>query len=100
MWLPVDIPSDAFVVNVGDFRCDPADIEHRPMVNTENERITIAMFFNPRLDAEVGPAASLLNPANPAPFRRMDDDGRLCHGVLRTPCERKVLLDMPKEPQT
>ncbi|KAK4399302.1 Codeine O-demethylase [Sesamum angolense] len=35
-------------------------IEHRAAVNSEKERITIAMFFNPKLKAQIGPSPSLL----------------------------------------
>ncbi|GKD92594.1 codeine O-demethylase-like protein [Tanacetum coccineum] len=35
-------------------------IEHRATVNAMKERISLAMFFNPKLEANVGPAKSLL----------------------------------------
>ncbi|KAF5810787.1 putative codeine 3-O-demethylase [Helianthus annuus] len=35
-------------------------IEHRATVNAMNERISFATFFNPKLEAKVGPAKSLL----------------------------------------
>nr|POE48439.1 codeine o-demethylase [Quercus suber] len=46
-------------------------IEHRANVNSEKERISIAMFFNPKFEAEFGPASSMLNPNNPPLFRRV-----------------------------
>lgn len=46
-------------------------IEHRATVNSEKERISIAMFFNPKLEAEIGPAKSLLNTKTPALFKRI-----------------------------
>lgn len=35
-------------------------IEHRATVNSEKERISIAMFFNPNFEAYVGPSPALL----------------------------------------
>lgn len=46
-------------------------IEHRAAVNKEKERISIAMFFNPKSGAEIGPVKSLLNSENPPLFKTM-----------------------------
>lgn len=70
-------------------------IEHRAMVNAESERISIAMFFNPKLDAEVGPAASLVSPKNPAHFRRITM-GRYVKGFFAQPMNGKSYLDRMK----
>lgn len=40
-------------------------IEHRATVNSERERITMAMFFNCKYEAEVGPSPSLLMKQRP-----------------------------------
>ncbi|KAK4788079.1 hypothetical protein SAY86_019398 [Trapa natans] len=97
MWFPVDIPDDAFIVNMGDIMeiisngAYPS-IEHRAMVNTESERISIAMFFNPRLDAQVGPAASLVSPKSPARFRRFIMD-EYVKGFFAHPMNGKSYLN-------
>nr|GMD06577.1 protein SRG1-like [Ipomoea batatas] len=74
MWIPVKPLPDAFVVNIGDILEILSNgiyrsIEHRAVVNSEEERLSIATFFNPRLDAELGPAPTLITPQNPAQFR-------------------------------
>jgi isopenicillin N synthase-like dioxygenase len=46
-------------------------IEHRATVNSEKERISIAMFFSPKFEAEIGPATSMLTPQNPPLFKRI-----------------------------
>jgi isopenicillin N synthase-like dioxygenase len=48
--------------------------EHRATVNSEKERISIAMFFLPQLQYEIGPAISLTNPENNNPplFKRIE----------------------------
>ena len=46
-------------------------IEHRATVNAAKERISIAMFFNPKSSAQIKPAASLINPQNPPLFKQV-----------------------------
>nr|GMD08278.1 protein SRG1-like [Ipomoea batatas] len=79
MWIPVKPLPDAFVVNIGDILEILSNgiyrsIEHRAVVNSEEERLSIATFFNPRLDAELGPAPTLITPQNPAQFRTVGKD--------------------------
>ncbi|XP_030971841.1 protein SRG1-like [Quercus lobata] len=76
VWIPVNFLPNAFVVNMGDILEILSNglynsIEHRANVNPEKERISIAMFFNPKFEAEFGPASSMLNPNNPPLFRRV-----------------------------
>ncbi|KAL6137855.1 hypothetical protein ACLB2K_063144 [Fragaria x ananassa] len=64
VWFPVSFDHGAFVVNVGDILEILSDgvyksIEHRVTVNSEKERISIAMFFLPKVDAEIGPVTAL-----------------------------------------
>ncbi|XWS12437.1 hypothetical protein CRYUN_Cryun37aG0088700 [Craigia yunnanensis] len=46
-------------------------IEHRATVNSEKERLSIATFYSPKLEGEMGPAPSLITPETPANFKRM-----------------------------
>ena len=46
-------------------------IEHRATVNSVKERISIAMFFSPKFESEVGPSTTLINPKNPPLFKRI-----------------------------
>ncbi|XP_020237176.1 protein SRG1 [Cajanus cajan] len=73
MWIPVKPLSNAFVINVGDILEIMTNgiyrsIEHRATVNSEKERISIATFHSPRLNAVIGPAQSLITPERPAAF--------------------------------
>lgn len=43
-------------------------IEHRATVNATTERISLAMFFNPKLEADVGPAKSLTKNTGDTPL--------------------------------
>ncbi|CAL5410071.1 unnamed protein product [Camellia sinensis] len=76
MWVPVKPLSEAFVVNIGDIleivtNGTYRSIEHRAVVNSSKERQSIATFYNPRLDGEMGPAPSLISPQTPARFKRI-----------------------------
>ncbi|KAK4489248.1 hypothetical protein RD792_005045 [Penstemon davidsonii] len=78
VWMPVHFIPDAFVVNLGDVIEILSNglyksTEHRAAVNSEKERISIAMFFNPKFEAQVGPSPSLLI-NNPPIFRSMQMD--------------------------
>ncbi|PRQ50343.1 putative codeine 3-O-demethylase [Rosa chinensis] len=69
-WFPVIFNHGAFVVNVGDILEILSDglyksIEHRVIVNPEKERISIAMFFMPKLESEIGPVTALRDPQKP-----------------------------------
>ncbi|KAL3376963.1 hypothetical protein AABB24_003406 [Solanum stoloniferum] len=75
-WIPVPYLPDAFVVNIGDILEIVTNgiyksIEHRAIVNKDKERISIATFLSPKLNGDLGPAASLLNPQSPAQYRRI-----------------------------
>lgn len=49
-------------------------IEHRAIVNSSKERLSVATFYSSNLDSELGPAISLIGPTNPPIFRRMAID--------------------------
>ncbi|XVF79118.1 hypothetical protein PTKIN_Ptkin14bG0193900 [Pterospermum kingtungense] len=75
-WISVKPLPNAFIVNVGDVlemvtNGAYRSIEHRATVNSERERLSIATFYNPRYEGEVGPAPSLISPQKPALFRTL-----------------------------
>lgn len=55
------------IVSNGAYR----SIEHRGVVNSEKERLSLATFFMPRIDAEMSPAPSIITPENPAQFKKI-----------------------------
>ncbi|CAM8918570.1 unnamed protein product [Rhodiola kirilowii] len=75
-WVSVKPISNAFVVNIGDVLEIASNgayrsIEHRGVVNSEKERLSLATFFLPRIDGEIGPAKSIVTPENPAKFNKI-----------------------------
>ncbi|MFS8003166.1 putative codeine 3-O-demethylase [Helianthus anomalus] len=76
IWMPVKPLPNSFIVNIGDTLEMVTNglyksIEHRAIVNSEKERLSIATFFAPKLDGEIGPASSLITPENPPKFKRV-----------------------------
>lgn len=75
-WIPVKPIHNAFVVNIGDIMEIVSNgvyrsIEHRAVVNSTKERLSVAAFHSTNLDAEIGPAHSLISPPHkPALYRR------------------------------
>ncbi|GKU94296.1 hypothetical protein SLEP1_g7811 [Rubroshorea leprosula] len=75
-WIPIKPLPNAFVINIGDILEIVSNgiyrsIEHRATANSEKERLSIATFYAPKLDGDLGPAPSLVTPETPALFRRM-----------------------------
>ncbi|WCJ32347.1 2-oxoglutarate (2OG) and Fe(II)-dependent oxygenase superfamily protein [Euphorbia peplus] len=75
-WIPIKALPNAFIINIGDILEIMTNgiypsIEHRATVNSEKERMSIATFFSPNNEAEIGPALSCINPEYPCLFRRI-----------------------------
>ncbi|WCJ32346.1 2-oxoglutarate (2OG) and Fe(II)-dependent oxygenase superfamily protein [Euphorbia peplus] len=75
-WVSVNPLPNAFVINIGDILEIMTNgiyrsIEHRATVNTEKERMSIATFYAPKYEAEMGAAPSLISHENPCLFRRI-----------------------------
>lgn len=75
-WVTVQPVPDAFIINVGDqiqvlSNATYRSVEHRVLVNSEAERLSIAFFYNPKSDLPVGPLPELVGPGRPALYRPM-----------------------------
>ncbi|KAH7659169.1 (S)-norcoclaurine synthase protein [Dioscorea alata] len=69
-WLPIKPLPGAFIVNIGDIieimsNGKYKSIEHRAIVNTDRERLSIATFHGPRVDAQVGPLPAAVEKNEP-----------------------------------
>ncbi|XP_057415551.1 oxoglutarate-dependent flavonoid 7-O-demethylase 1-like [Lotus japonicus] len=74
LWIPVKPLPNAFIINIGDMLEMMTNgiyrsIEHRAVVNTDKERLSIATFYAPGIEGNIGPLPSLINPNNPAVFK-------------------------------
>ncbi|KAK4258717.1 hypothetical protein QN277_005135 [Acacia crassicarpa] len=72
-WIPVKPVPRAIVVNVGDIiqvwsNDKYESVEHRAVVNSEKERVSIPFFFFPARTVMVNPLEELVNKENPARY--------------------------------
>ncbi|GMJ07550.1 SENESCENCE-RELATED GENE 1, senescence-related gene 1 [Hibiscus trionum] len=79
VWVPIKPLPNAFVINLGDVTEIVSNgiyqsVEHRATVNSVKERVSIAIFYNPNLDGDMGPAPSLITPQTPPLFNRLRVD--------------------------
>ncbi|KAL6333688.1 hypothetical protein AAG906_028874 [Vitis piasezkii] len=100
VWIPVSFLPDALVVNVGDVleilsNGVYTSIEHRATVNAAKERISIAMFFNPKFSAQIKPAPSLINPQNPPLFKQVGME-KYCKDFFSRKLDGKSYLEHMK----
>ncbi|CAL5387830.1 unnamed protein product [Camellia sinensis] len=73
-WIRVQPIPDAFIVNLGDIMQAWTNeiyqsVEHRAVVNSEKERLSIAFFFNPAHHVNVEPLSELIDDQNPPKYR-------------------------------
>ncbi|KAI0526866.1 hypothetical protein KFK09_002459 [Dendrobium nobile] len=78
-WVTVQPLSDSFIVNVGDqiqvlSNAIYRSVEHRVVVNSTAERLSMAFFYNPRSDLLLGPMPELVNQDRPAMYQPMTFD--------------------------
>ncbi|KAL4297143.1 hypothetical protein GQ457_12G024310 [Hibiscus cannabinus] len=76
VWVPIKPLPNAFVINIGDCMEIISNgiyrsVEHRATVNSIKERLSVATFYSPKLDGEMGPATSLITPQTPPLFGRI-----------------------------
>ncbi|KAK8682997.1 hypothetical protein V6N13_039073 [Hibiscus sabdariffa] len=76
VWVHIKPLPNAFVINIGDCMEIMSNgiyqsVEHRATVNSVKERLSVATFYSPKLDGEMGPAPSLITPQTPPLFGRI-----------------------------
>ncbi|XP_027338175.1 codeine O-demethylase-like [Abrus precatorius] len=101
IWIPVNVSSDAFIVNIGDILEIMSNglyksVEHRVTVNSEKERISIAMFFNPKFQSEIEPSVNLTNQENPPLYKRIKMEKYLKDFMNRRKLDGKSYLEHMK----
>ncbi|KAK9059267.1 hypothetical protein SSX86_021886 [Deinandra increscens subsp. villosa] len=98
-WVPIKPIHGSIIVNIGDVmeimsNGEYRSIEHRAVVNFEKERLSIAAFHNPGLEAMIGPMAELVKEKTPK-YKTIDaqDYVKL---VINSKLDGKSLIDHMK----
>ncbi|KAK2985970.1 hypothetical protein RJ640_028288 [Escallonia rubra] len=78
-WITVKPAPHAFIVNMGDqiqvlSNTIYKSVEHRVIVNSNMERVSLAFFYNPKSDLLIEPAKELVTPEKPALYSPMTFD--------------------------
>ncbi|EXB88398.1 Leucoanthocyanidin dioxygenase [Morus notabilis] len=78
-WITVKPAPHAFIVNIGDqiqvlSNAIYKSVEHRVLVNSGKERVSLAFFYNPKSDIPIEPAKELVTPDKPALYTPMTFD--------------------------
>ncbi|XP_073157115.1 jasmonate-induced oxygenase 1-like [Henckelia pumila] len=78
-WVTVNPVPGAFIVNMADqiqilSNAKYKSVEHRVVVNAEKERVSLALFYNPRGDIVIEPAKQLVTEENPRTYSSMTFD--------------------------
>eukprot|EP00253_Pinus_taeda_P025781 PITA_25781 len=73
-WIPVQPTPYALVINVGNLievmsNGRYKSVEHRAMTDRCRDRLSIAVFYAPEFNAEIGPAPELIDQSHPCLFR-------------------------------
>ncbi|KAK7264854.1 hypothetical protein RJT34_32467 [Clitoria ternatea] len=97
-WINVPTIPEALLVNIGDQMQIMSNgifksILHRVVTNTENLRMSVAMFNEPEPENEIGPVESLTDETRPRLYRNVKN-----YGVINYKCyqEGKIALETVK----
>ncbi|KAH8496878.1 hypothetical protein Peur_054536 [Populus x canadensis] len=90
-WITVKPVPHAFIVNIGDqiqvlSNATCKSVEHRVMVNSSDERLSLAFFYNPRSDIPIEPLKELVAPDRPPLYPAMTFDEYRLFIRMRGPC--------------
>ncbi|XP_016559561.2 protein SRG1 [Capsicum annuum] len=98
VWIPISPLPHAFIINIGDIleivtNGAYRSIEHRAVVNSKKERLSIATFYSTKFDRQIGPAPSIISAKNPAKFRSIEAADYV-RGYFARKLDKKSYLDV------
>ncbi|KAG6769594.1 hypothetical protein POTOM_025244 [Populus tomentosa] len=78
-WLTVKPIPNAFIINIGDqlqvlSNAIYQSVEHRVIVNSNSDRVSLALFYNPKSDSVIEPSKELVSDDRPALYPPMRFD--------------------------
>ncbi|XP_022942589.1 probable 2-oxoglutarate-dependent dioxygenase At5g05600 [Cucurbita moschata] len=102
-WITVRPARHAIIVNVGDqvqvlSNAIYKSVEHRVIVNSDKERVSLAFFYNPKSNIPIGPIKELVTPDKPALYSPMTFDEYRVYIRMRGP-QGKSQVESLKSPK-
>ncbi|WJX82140.1 Jasmonate-induced oxygenase 2 [Trifolium repens] len=90
-WITVKPVPNAFIINIGDqiqvlSNAIYKSVEHRVIVNPIKDRVSLAMFYNPKSDLLIQPAKELVTEERPALYPPMTYDEYRLFIRMKGPC--------------
>ncbi|GAA0171745.1 oxygenase [Lithospermum erythrorhizon] len=90
-WITVKPAPNAFIVNIGDqiqviSNANYKSVEHRVIVNSEKERVSLAFFYNPKGDIVIKPSDELVGEDRPPLYPNMTFNEYRVYIRTRGPC--------------
>ncbi|XP_004506753.1 jasmonate-induced oxygenase 1-like [Cicer arietinum] len=90
-WITVKPLPNAFIINIGDqiqvlSNAIYKSIEHRVIVNSNKDRVSLAFFYNPRSDLLIEPAKELVTKETPPLYPPMTFDEYRLYIRTKGPC--------------
>lgn len=64
-------------------------VEHRVIVNSDKDRVSLAFFYNPRSDLLIGPSKDLVTEDRPALYSPMTFDEYRLYIRTKGPCGKQ-----------
>ncbi|KAH7514635.1 jasmonate-induced oxygenase 4 [Ziziphus jujuba] len=102
-WITVKPIPNAFIVNIGDqtqvlSNAIYKSVEHRVIVNSQKDRVSLAFFYNPKSDLLIQPAKELVTKDRPALYPAMTFDEYRLYIRTKGPCG-KAQVESLKSPR-
>eukprot|EP00253_Pinus_taeda_P000710 PITA_00710 len=104
-WIPVQPIPYGLVVNIGDLvevmtNGRYKSVEHRAVTNEERARLSIALFYNASMDAEVAPSSKLVDEHHPCLYRKFIHEEYIRYYISRQLKGKHNLADFAKIDRT
>ncbi|GMN40315.1 hypothetical protein TIFTF001_009538 [Ficus carica] len=95
-WITVKPVPNSFIVNIGDqiqvlSNAIYKSVEHRVIVNSEKDRVSLALFFNPKSDLIIEPLKQLVTKGRPAMYPAMTFNEYRLYVRMKGPCGKSQL---------
>lgn len=93
-WVTVKPAPNAFIINIGDqiqvlSNAIYQSVEHRVIVNSNKDRVSLAFFYNPKSDLLIEPSKELVTVDRPALYPPMTFDEYRLYIRTKGPCGKK-----------